>query len=338
MQRDLHKLIRENKKIIVIHHWDSDGIASAAKILQLNSEAVNYCPRIGLYRIDNKIMRDIDEIAEGEGRLVILDWNIPFKDMLRLIDKGYEVIYVDHHYKGEKLPRDVNIYYKNLEGSPSTTWTLTKLLQAKIKLTTIIGIFGDLEERVTKLELYNKKLLEVMRKNNWRKEDILKLSRRLNMLGQAGERKKVKKAAEKLSKLEDQLEELLKIEEWIRCEEKVLREIEEIMKMEAMKIGTIRILKFKSDLNITATIARRMAKKYRRELCMAVNLGGRVRELYLRVGEDLERDLTEIIDAMKSKGYTAGGKRRVMGVQVEKGNIEECLEDALKILEVKKIG
>ena len=51
-----------------------------------------------------------------------------------------------------------------------------------------------------------------------------------------------------------------------------------------------------------------------------------------------ERDLTEIIDAMKSKGYTAGGKRRVMGVQVEKGNIEECLEDALKILEVKKIG
>ncbi len=61
---------------LIIHHWDTDGITSAAlliKALELD-EFRNMSPPIGEFRFDDRIRKAIEH-AE---RVYILDLNLPY--------------------------------------------------------------------------------------------------------------------------------------------------------------------------------------------------------------------------------------------------------------------
>ena len=77
-------------QMLVIHHWDTDGICSAAKIMNLFGDAVNMTPPIGDFNLDDRIKK---ALAEERGRSFVLDFNT---------GKGKEsfnerTTFIDHH-------------------------------------------------------------------------------------------------------------------------------------------------------------------------------------------------------------------------------------------------
>ena len=77
--------------MLIIHHWDTDGITSAALLIRaLNLEEFrNLTPPIGEFRFDERIKRAIKE-AE---KIYVLDLSLPHE--VEGIEK--EIMFIDHH-------------------------------------------------------------------------------------------------------------------------------------------------------------------------------------------------------------------------------------------------
>ena len=78
--------------MLIIHHWDTDGITSAAlmiKILNLDN-FVNITPPIGNFEFDDRISSEIEKSES----VCVLDLNLPH-EVENVKDK--DVLFIDHH-------------------------------------------------------------------------------------------------------------------------------------------------------------------------------------------------------------------------------------------------
>ncbi len=138
----------------MVHHWDTDGIASAAMILRkYNAQvAAMMTPRIGFYSeeaIDTaSVPRDVDYV-------VFLDYGVSGETYRSIHGKlGKPLVIIDHHLADPWNESGCSIYCNPVamglgsEGEwPSTTCLLSKILNAKDRhdvALTALGIIGDL--------------------------------------------------------------------------------------------------------------------------------------------------------------------------------------------------
>ena len=144
--RDL--LEREKvKRLAVVHHWDSDGIASAAIISRLRSDARFYVPRIGSFSAGA-----VPELGGSEA-VLLLDYGIRVSEVEALERKlGVPVMVVDHHVNEarERLFCNPVALGESEEKWPSTTWVMRQLLGLRgFDDFVALGLVGDLGPRAS---------------------------------------------------------------------------------------------------------------------------------------------------------------------------------------------
>ena len=341
MGKSIRDQLKKAESILAVHHWDADGIASAAIIAEEYGEIVNYCPPIGLFKVNDEVLDELkSRLSTKSDLILILDWNIPYKDA-ETIEKalGAKVAVIDHHYKSEPPPKPA--YYNPVacgepeENWPSTTWTIMKALNMQLNLKVILGVFGDLEEKATTLKLYRQAIKSYMERRKHSVEELIEAAKRLNACGRIGDRKMVENAVWKLVEYGSDLKTILSDEEWRKAQATIEAEVNRIINSGGEVIhGNILVKRFASPYNLTSEVARKLAKLKPKSIIVAVNESARLNEaeIYVRRGSMLKVKLTPIINKLRKAGLEAGGKEAVFGVKVTHSKVEEALKSTLNTL------
>ncbi|MEA3506570.1 MAG: DHH family phosphoesterase, partial [Elusimicrobiota bacterium] len=150
--------LKKAAEILIIHHWDSDGISSAAiftrflKNMGERSLNITYAvPSAGTYRLLPGVNLNIP--PRSYSLIAVLDYSAPKEDILYLKEQfQVPIVIYDHHLREPVDEEDIFYYNPVARGEsgkswPSTTWVLKKYLKLPVSSLVVMGIAGDLEER-----------------------------------------------------------------------------------------------------------------------------------------------------------------------------------------------
>lgn len=134
------------RKFVVVHHWDADGIASAAILLRLYGDRVEACyiPPIEVYGFDW-----LEQVPVKT--LVFLDYALPAKAYAALASrKNVEVVVFDHHHVEsigafEGYCNPIALKCGSEREWPSTSYLLYKIANSSRKLAdlALVGVAAD---------------------------------------------------------------------------------------------------------------------------------------------------------------------------------------------------
>ncbi|MCQ6254480.1 DHH family phosphoesterase [Methanocaldococcus sp.] len=303
--------------MLIIHHWDTDGITSAALTVKaLNLEDfVNVSPPIGEFRFDKRI----DKYIEKYNKIYVLDLNLPQE--VENITK--ETIFIDHHI--QKKIKNPNVKQINpvLDGKdyPSASFVVSEYFSIWNYLSTL-GAIGDIGEKAFSISKV-KKLLDIA---NINKKEALKLVNLIDSNYIVMERNEVENAVKVILNLEPK--DLLEYEKWNKNLEKINNAIEEAISNMEIK-NRIAFIEFKSKFNIISKVARKVVWRMGYDGAVVVNedFNGKA-QIYFRISSNLinKINMTELIQTLKNKNYNVGGKKDVLGCICEKDDINEVLK------------
>ncbi|AFL95187.1 hypothetical protein CL1_0984 [Thermococcus cleftensis] len=305
---------------LIVHHWDTDGVTSAAllvKALDLDG-FTNMTAPIGEFRFDERIWDAIEKAK----RLYVLDFNVP--DEVEMVK--VETLFIDHHAQRRIKNPLVEQVNPSLEGEhyPSCSLVVSERF-GLFNAWSALGAVGDVGEKAFELERV-RKLLE---REGISREDALRLVELIDSNYIAVDREAVEDAVRVL--LSHEVKELLEYGPWVKKAEAIREAIEGAVSGVEERNG-FAIARFESPFNIISKVARKLVWElgYRGAVVINGNFHGKA-QLYFRIsGEEAERiNMAEVIERIKALGTNAGGKREVLGCVCERDKIE----DALKIVE-----
>lgn len=302
---------------LIIHHWDTDGITSAALLIKaLNIEEFrNLTPPIGEFRFDERIKRAIEEVE----KIYVLDLSLPHE--VEGIDR--EIVFIDHHIQSRvKNPR-VKQINPALEGdeAPSASFVVSQYFNIW-NAWSALGVIGDIGEKAFKIP----KVEELLEMERITKEEALRLVSLIDSNYVTMDRESVEKALRVL--LENSIKDLLTYEPWVKKAEAIEEAVRDAISKAEVKNG-IAFMIFKSPFNIISKVARKAVWEIGYEGAVVVNedFHGKA-QIYFRVSSKMAEkiNMAQIIAELKGKGFNAGGKREVLGCICEKNRIEEALD------------
>ncbi len=133
--------------ILIIHHWDTDGVASAAAIIRLliNNKVLTDIPRIGVY--DSSALRHIK--VDEEKPILMLDYGINPLEAAKVLPKD-NLLVIDHHAVDPQPSVSCNPVAERLGGElryPATAKVIYDLAGdrgVELRDLAVLGIVGDL--------------------------------------------------------------------------------------------------------------------------------------------------------------------------------------------------
>ncbi|EHP86154.1 DHH family phosphoesterase [Methanotorris formicicus] len=303
--------------MLIIHHWDADGITSAALTVKaLNLEDfVNITPPIGEFRFDDRIKKYIEK-AE---KIYVLDLNLPQE----VEDIEKETIFIDHHIQKKIKNPYVKQINPVLDGKdfPSASFVVSEYFSNWDYLSAL-GAVGDIGERAFNIP----KVLELLNLEGIGKEDALKLVQLIDSNYIIMDRESVEKAVKVVLELEPK--EILEYEEWNKNLEKINDAIENAISNIKVKEG-FAFIEFESKFNIISKVARKVVWEMSYDGAIVVNkdFHGKA-QIYFRISPNLvdKIKMNDIINTLKTKGFNAGGKKDVLGCILEKDDVDEVLK------------
>jgi hypothetical protein len=320
----------------VIHHWDTDGISSAAILAEALKDVPvqNFTPPIGEYAVAES------EISE-RGRfksIIIADLCLPRENILKIKETTKAELTVFDHHVQEDIPDIAHINPAHLgrrRGDwPSTTWVLHKFLSLKLCLPTVLGLIGDMEEKVKETEMFHD-VQRYMDEGGLTFEDLLTLTELIDSNYRVSDRSGVEEAVRELLKHWNDPKSLMRKEKWRRNVEELKAEIDAQLNPPWKDENGVLIHRMSSKYNIISKVARKLAwEGVERKLVIVVNDDptGRKSRIYIR-GKHLEPH--KLVGFARSHGYSAGGKIGVVGVVLPKGEVEAFISEAVRLVRVK---
>jgi len=325
--------ISEDQRILLFHHWDTDGIASAALVLrELRSENIKtFTPAIGNYMIDEKDRKRIKTIDPSE--IIIVDMALP-KDSIDFLKKFGKVRIFDHHIQKK---HDVELHVNPIiEGAspseyPSATWVITDHFHRRPDLLTLLGAFGDREEKLKENEAAMKTVGEVLSELGSEFDQVLKCAERIDTLYKTGDRDRITEMPFHLKDIEEPID-ILGIEDLKKNEQDLKKAISEEVDGPLEEIDEdILHREMSSPYNIISTVTRRIAWSREDKKVVVSNSGFQPENCQIYIRGPLDNSKA-IIEDMKKRGYSAGGKSDVVGMVIPEEDKEEVLQDIFKIL------
>ncbi|AEK73255.1 hypothetical protein GQS_06785 [Thermococcus sp. 4557] len=301
---------------LIVHHWDTDGIASAALLVRALSleEFTNMTAQIGEFSFDERIWGAIER-AE---RLYVLDFNVPEEvEKVRV-----PTLFIDHHTQ----PRIKNPLVEQVNPSlEEEYWPANSLVVSEHfgiwNAWSALGVVGDIGEKAFGLE----RVRELLGKGGISREEALRLVELIDSNYIAVDREAVEEAVGVL--LSHPLKELLEYEPWVKKAEAIRDAIEGAVSNAGERNG-FAIVHFESPFNIISKVARKLVWElgYRGAAVVNENFHGKA-QVYFRIsGKEAERiNMAEVIERVRALGTNAGGKREVLGCVCERDKIEDVL-------------
>ena len=304
-------------KKLLIHHWDTDGIASAALLLSKESMD-NMIPEIGNYFLTEEEIKKSSKYKE----IYIVDFALNEDSLKRLIEFA-NVTIIDHHLT-KKIDGATYINPildgKSEEDYPSASWIVNEYIGKEENLLAFLGAVGDWEEKLMKIRFY-KKLEKFMNAKNLKFKELHEMTYLIDSNYKIGDKKGVEKAAIELAKNGDAASYTLNNKKWHENMKIIEREIENAINADEIKKGNALIKEINSKYNIISTVARKLSSKEKYVIIVNKSYFPDKAQLYVR-----GNNVSFLIEKARKKGYIAGGKKDVMGAIVPLRSIDEFIE------------
>ena len=304
---------------MILHHWDTDGICSAAIYMNIRGEDKLFTPKIGNFYLDEEDFK----IAISNSNLVILDMNIPEAEKLcshvklRIYDhhRTKKVECAEEHYN----PFIWGIFY------PSCTTVLMERFSYLPDYLVALGILGDKGPKARDIKEWE--IVEkVMKKGNLKFDDMMMA---VNLLDSSFKLNKRDEVVENVYLVRESINSVLSSDKLQGNIEKIEREVEKwVVKAEDM--GKYFFLHMRTPYQLISTVTRELAWK-NNKVAIVINEKSDRDEFYIRSPEK-DFDALPIIELARERGYRAGGKREVMGAILPRGEGEKFVKMVLEML------
>ncbi len=321
------------RRALIIHHWDADGVCSASLLRDTlaNVDVSNLVPRIGVYRITERIL---DEAAGDWDTIIVADLRLAEEDFRALRNAARcNIVLFDHHF-GNTPEGVVGFGFRSPtfdpDGFPSTTWMVKELLHLPTGLRCLLGIVGDKGTLELPKLGQRKDIAGFLSRARIDQEVLGEMVEILNSSARVGDESLVEQAVMELSRIGEDPKAVLNHPLWRRNAGIVEKELVCQLAGEGKRHNGVVVKEFRSEFDIVSAVARRMAWAKRDSIVVAVNSGFLEEhdQVYVRSGIG-SMDVRAIIKMAHSRGYSAGGKEEVVGIVVPKAESKDFLRDIL---------
>jgi hypothetical protein len=349
----LHNLVadavRGKDRVAVVHHWDADGITSAALVIEEvrrvspGARVHNCSPTIGRWALDEGEVASIR--AWAPDLLVIVDLAVRDDDLDAILDglPGVPALMVDHHRA--EVPEHPRLEYHNpvADGLPETdypacSWVLRELLDRDMDLLTVMGVFGDRGRGMVDEPIWGtmQKFLATS-EMDW--DDMHLLVDLVDSSAKRVDLPSVNAAVGHLLTGWRDPKGLLDLPEWRdgndEVETALVRELER--GPETVTEGVL-VKTIDTPYLVISTAARRLLRTREEEVIVVVNLGYSDEEVQVYVRRKGALDLAPLIPVMRGRGYSAGGKGEVLGVILPNDDMDWLLCNVMDYVREAGVG
>jgi single-stranded DNA-specific DHH superfamily exonuclease len=330
---ELKKL--QNKSGLLIHHWDTDGICSAAVLYEFlsanNTQVVTSTLQIGNYRLTPEIY----EKAENFEFIIIADIAVLKKDVLKLQQATRaEILLFDHHLQ-DHMPGVLNfnptLSGENGDNFPAAAWFINDLLNNEINILPILGAVGDLGAKLKKNKVIYQEIFTFIDSIDINFSELLDMIELIDSNFKIQNKKEVENAVFTLLQFKDNPKRILTYGKW-RNHLRLLED--ELNRFNAQppsyKENHILLFEINTKFDLISAVTRHLASQNKEKSVIVVNNGLFPDEvqLYIRRSNGLSNSRKLIMYA-RNKGYSAGGKRDVVGVVLPKDEKKAFLNEIL---------
>jgi single-stranded DNA-specific DHH superfamily exonuclease len=315
--------------ILLIHHWDTDGISSAALLLEhIGLEDIDtWTPPLGTFYLTNSHIL----MAQNYDNVVICDVALPKKNVERIAQKS-NVILIDHHHQDPiKSITHINPVANGASGNdyPSNTWVIKELLELPVSLLIVLGFIGDREEKIKENARFWKITKKFLEKEGMEFNELLSLVYRIDSNYKVGDRNSVIDAPHKL-KIYNSKKEILSNENWLKNHSKLDEKIKQVLDEPPELVEDIQIKRLHTPYAIISQITRRLA--WGTGMDTIVLNTGFFEENDQLYGRSNNVDMHNLISKAKEHGFNAGGKTDVIGAIIPKNRTEEFLKETIEYI------
>ena len=141
-------MFNRDGSVLLIHHWDTDGICSAALLLESigRIDVETWTPKLGtFYLTDDQIL-----MTQSFDNVIICDIALPESNVKRIVEKA-KVTMIDHHHQDPITGiTHINPVAYGADGNdyPSNTWVIKEKLNLPVSLKIVLGFIGDREKKI----------------------------------------------------------------------------------------------------------------------------------------------------------------------------------------------
>ena len=348
-RRSAYKILAGGRTPIIIMHWDADGIISASILISwlrnhphLTEFIVTTPPFT--YSWGMEFIEQLRISSRNASYMGILDLGVPgpLIDMTaRML--GLRTLVIDHHRQEEK-PKSPRVTYINpaAEGDPKGLWPSTAHIVSTIlgwgdPLFVAASIVGDLGRRARD----NPVFAEYMKRagldpenDYWVAEECARL---LDAPSEMGRRDLVERLPLRLSVEEDPCKAVLSDGLLASMKVQAETEFEDILaNAEPERRGDIMLYRLRGQGRHASRLSRILASKHKDKVVVvyyeAESTGER--RIYARTFKSGAPPLVSAAEALRRKGYSAGGKAQeannVLAVELRPvHDADEAIEDVM---------
>lgn len=323
--------LKGKKKGLIIHHWDTDGLCSAAmlwKFLRDNDPATTITlmtPTISNYFLTDAEYAKIKD--ENYDYIITCDINFPPDIIKKLQEFCPEILIFDHHHQ-EPIE---GVFYMNKK-YPGCTYIIDEYLGTAPSLLGVMGMVGDKEEKIKDEAEFWPHVEVVLEKEGLTLNEMLMMRRYIDSLYIIEDYDNMDPTVELLA---DDPKEILNDPNLEKNVQRIDQEVTHYLESEPSDLGD-NILEFNldSEFNIISHTTRGLARKYPDKMVF-VHQEKPDRVLVYCRRTDLDADMQKIIDFARAKEFSAGGKPEVAGIIAPKPRWEgfkgELVEELRKL-------
>lgn len=317
------------KKLLLLYHWDTDGLASAALFLNYieqvspQTEGVLMSPTINNYFLTEK---ELGKIRSFDSEvLVIVDINFDVTVIEQLEELVKEVFVFDHH------SQTANIRRPGVQDTryPGCSMMVNDYLMKPLSLVAILGMVGDQEDRIVENKEFYPPVQKMMKENSLTFDDVQRITKLVDTMYMVMDVEGLQYAIQ-----------LLRSDPMLAVHDERLlankRKLQEVMKRECLKemkdMGkNILYMPIQSEMSLISEVTRARAKEYPDKIIVTDQIRGADASLYVR-RRDYDIDLGVVADLARSKGFNAGGKPEVVGVVLPSVSVPEFRKEVISLL------
>lgn len=312
--------------ILLIHHWDTDGLCSASLILDaLRREDVEtWTPFLGTFSLTKT---DI-AWAQSFDSVLICDMALPARNVEEIAEKTRVIMFDHHHQEPIDGIKHVNPVSAGASGDeyPSCTWVIREHFDLPVSLRIVLGYVGDREQKIKDNPRFWGLTQGFMEKEGLGFDELLEMVRRIDSSYNVGDREAVMRAPHILRGCNGEKAVLDNVE-WKRNLEKLEEKLAEVSSESPEVVDGIQVKRLDTPYAIISQVTRRLAWNTGKDT-IVLNTGFFKDQDQLYSRSNIV-DMHHLIELAKKHGYNAGGKKDVIGAIIPKKDTEKFLAETI---------
>lgn len=333
---DFQEVIKQQqpKKLLLLYHWDTDGLACAALFMK-HVETVSPATEIVLMHptINNYFLLEHEYAFIRDAApdvLLTTDINFPVDVIEKLESIVSRVFVFDHHSQtvGIQRPGVQDPSY------PGCSMLVNDYLMQPLSLVSVLGMVGDQEERIQEDARFYPQVEEMMKQHQLTFEQVLRLTKLIDTAYIVGDTTGLEYGIQLLTShpiaaLTDAR--LLKNETAIR------KELDRECAIPPQEVAPhVLFTPISSRMNLISEVTRTLSRAHPDALIVTMQKRTHDASVYVR-RRNLSLDLGVIVDFARSRGYNAGGKPEVVGIVLPLEHADTFTKDLFELLASRTI-